>query len=461
MNRPGPLARVLTVVVAVGLVTALAGLPVRIPTSVAAVLLVVAVVVAAIVGGAPAGVAASLMAFLSLNYVFTPPLGTLSVLKGEDLVALVVFLAVALVIGTLVSRVVAQRARAEARERQARLLHRVSAALLAGDDPTDVLAEVGDRLGSLTGLSGCEIEIDGNEPIRAGAPPEGTPEAMPLLVRDRQVGLVRIWSPPGRPAGEEDRQMVRALAAQIALAFDRRRASEAERTAREDAERSRLQAALLQSVTHDLRTPLASITASVTSLLDAEAVFDAGGRDDLLETIREEAARLDRLVANLLDVSRLRAGALVGDRHATSVEELIEAVLARLQPVLDGHPVELHIRGDIPDVSVDVIQAQQALTNIVENAAKFGPPGAEVRIAAARWEDTVQIRVSNPGRSIPPELRERVFDPFVREGDRPGTGLGLAIAHAVVVGHGGSIWIEDAPGGGTAVVLHLPIATTG
>jgi two-component system sensor histidine kinase KdpD len=459
--RGGLLLRLVAVIVPVGAVTALSALPVRTPTSVAAVLFVVAVVVAAGVGGARAGVASSVLAFLSLNYVFTPPIGTLSVLKGEDLVALVVFLAVALVIGTLVSRVVAQRARAEARERQARLLHRVSARLLAGEDPRDVLADVGERLATLLGLAGCAIELDRMEPIPDRAAPGGSPETMPLLVRDRQVGQVRIWSRTGRPAGEEDRQVVRAVAAQIALALDRRQAAEDAQTAHADAERSRLQAALLQSVTHDLRTPLASITASVTSLLDEEAVFDPDARTDLLQTIREEAGRLDRLVANLLEVSRLRAGTLVGERHVTSVEELIDAVLASLQTVLHGHRVELHIRDDLPDVSVDVIQVQQALTNIIENAAKFSAAGDEITIGAARWEDTVQIRVANRGRAVPPELRERVFHPFVRAGDEPGTGLGLAIAHAVVVGHGGSIWIEDAPGGGTAVVLRLPIEGPG
>ena len=458
-RRRGLLMRVAAVLAPVGAVTALAALPARTPTSVAAVLFVVAVVVAAMVGGAPAGVAASVLAFLSLNYVFTPPLGTLSVLKGEDLVALVVFLAVALVIGALVSRVRAQRIRAEARERQARLLHRVSARLLAGDDPRDVLTDVGERLASLTALVRCEIELDQMEPIHTGRAPEGTAETLPLLVRDRQVGHIRIWS--RSPIGQEDRQVVRAVAAQITLALDRRRAGEAARAAREDAERSRLQAALLQSVTHDLRTPLASITASVTSLLDEEAVFDADARRDLLETIVEEAARLDRLVANLLDVSRLRSGTLVGERHTTSVEEIIDSVLGQLHRALDGHRVELRIREDLPDLNVDVHQVQQALTNIIENAAKFSPPHGEITIAAAKWEGDVQIRVTNRGRSIPPELRKRVFDPFVRAGNEPGTGLGLAIAHAVVVGHGGSIRIEDAPGEGTAVVLRLPIEASG
>ena len=458
-QRRGLLVRVLAVVIPVGTISLLASLPTRPPTSVAAVLFVVAVIAAAVVGGGGAGVAASVLAFLSLNYFFTSPVGTFSVVKGEDVVALIVFLAVVLVVGVLVSRVVSQRARAEVREREARLLHRVSARLLAGEEPETVLAEAGEALAALTAVAGCEIRLDDAGTVRAGIRAEGQVQEIPLLIRDRRVGEVRMWPQPGRAVGEQDRQVIRAMAAQVALALDRRHVGETARAAHEDAERSRLQASLLQSVTHDLRTPLASITASVTSLLDEEAVFDAAARRDLLETIRDEAERLDRLVANLLDVSRLRAGALVGERHRASVEELIEAVLARLQPNLEGHPVHLLIREDLPDVMVDVIQVQQALTNILENAAKFGSPGGEITISAARWERTVQIRVADRGRRIPEELRERVFEPFVRSGDEPGTGLGLAIAHAVVVGHGGSIWIEDAPGGGTAVVLRLPISS--
>ncbi|MDQ4004805.1 MAG: DUF4118 domain-containing protein, partial [Actinomycetota bacterium] len=405
-------------------VTGLAMLPGQIPSSVAAVLFVVAVVVAALGAGRIAGLIAALVAFLVLNYVFTPPVGTFSVAKGEDVVALGVFLVMALLVGALVSRIREQRGKAESREREARLLHQVSGRLLGGDDPGAVLGDIAERLLDLAGIEGCRITIEGSGSVESGISSGGEGIELPLLIRDRRVGEVRIWPAAGRRTTEQDRQLIRAIGAQIALALERRRSAEDARAAQADAERSRLQASLLQSVTHDLRTPLASITASVTSLLDAESVFTDEERRDLLQTIREEAERLDRLVGDLLDVSRLRAGALVGERHPISVEELIEGVLSRSQNVLRAHRVNLVIRDDLPDLPVDVLKLQQALANILENAAKFSPPGTEVSISAARWEDTVQIRVADQGVPIDPDLRTRIFEPFVRGDGGSGTGLG-------------------------------------
>jgi two-component system sensor histidine kinase KdpD len=230
------------------------------------------------------------------------------------------------------------------------------------------------------------------------------------------------------------------------------------RDAQVDAERSGLQAALFSSVTHDLRTPLAAITASVTGLQDPGARLEEKDRRELLETIRQEAHRLNRLVGNLMDLSRLRAGALVPSKRPTPIDEVIEGVLVRMEPQLERHRLNVVLRDDVPEVPADVVQLDQALTNILENAAKFSPPGSEITIQSARWHDTVQVRVADQGTRIPPEDRERVFEPFVRgDGEAAGTGLGLAIARAVVVAHGGTIRIDDAPGGGTAVVFRLPL----
>jgi two-component system, OmpR family, sensor histidine kinase KdpD len=212
-------------------------------------------------------------------------------------------------------------------------------------------------------------------------------------------------------------------------------------------------------VTHDLRTPLASITASVTTLQDTAAELSPDDRLELLETIRQEAERLNRLVGNLMDLSRLRAGALVPSKRPTAIDEVIEGVLVRMEPTLRRHRLNVLLREDLPDVPMDVVQVDQVLTNILENATKFSPPGSEITVQAARWEGSVQVRISNQGTAIPPSMRDRVFEPFVRADEsRGGTGLGLAIAQAIVVAHGGTIWIEDAPGGGTGVVFRLPVA---
>ena len=219
-----------------------------------------------------------------------------------------------------------------------------------------------------------------------------------------------------------------------------------------------MRAALFGSVTHDLRTPLASIKAAVTSLLDEAVAFDTGQRRELLRTILEETDRLNRLVGNLLDLSRIRTGALVAAKVPVEAGELVDGVVARMRGLLGDRRVELRLREDLPEVWVDPVQIDQVLTNLIENAVRFSPPGSPIAISVARWRDGVQVRVIDRGGGIPPEERERVFEAFARgEGAGPGsTGLGLAIARAVVGLHGGRIWIEETPGGGTTLVFELP-----
>jgi two-component system sensor histidine kinase KdpD len=444
-------------------VTGLAALPIRISTASAALAYVVAVIGAAMVGGSPAGLIASGLSFLALNFFFTPPLYTLSVGKPEDLVALVVFLLVSAAVGTLVSRALTQQARAERREREARLLQHLGTRLLAGDQPPRVLASFAEAVSELFPVARCEVQLEPGDVITAAAGVEVSEELsmeeFPMVLQEERVGTIRTFLPPGAPPlAADERQLIQTFGTQMALALESIRLADVARDAQVDAERSSMQAALFSSVTHDLRTPLASILASVTGLQDPDATITERGRADLLETIRQEAQRLNRLVGNLMDLSRLRAGALVPSKRPTAIEEVIEGVLGRMEPALRGHRLNVLLREDLPLVPVDVVQVDQAVTNILENAAKFSPPGSEITIQSARWENTVQVRIADRGPSIPAELRERVFEPFVRgDDDHAGTGLGLAIAHAVVVAHGGRIWIEDAPGGGTSVVFRLPV----
>ncbi len=445
-------------------VTITAALPVRISTTTAALGFVLAVTGAALIGGSGAGLAASVLSFLALNFFFTPPVGTFSVRKTADLVALVVFLLVSAVVGTLVSRANAQRQRAERREREARILQHLATRLLSGEPTETVLESFGRALVDLTGLARYEVALEPNEHLQAQVgEPQGadmTRVDFPLVVGDQAIGAIRTYSSPeAPPLGEGERHLIRTFTAQLALALESTRLASVARDAQLDAERSQLQAALFSSVTHDLRTPLASITASVTSLLDGEAEFRPEDRRELLETILQESERLNRLVRNLLDLSRLRAGALTPSKRSTAIDEVVEGVLSRMEPTLRAHRLNVVLRDNLPEVPADALQVDQVLTNVLENAAKFSPAGSQITVSAARWQNTVQVRVADQGRPIPPEERERVFEPFVRaeNGDATGAGLGLAIARAVVVAHGGSIWIEDAPGGGTAVVFRLPV----
>jgi two-component system sensor histidine kinase KdpD len=456
--RPAVTATVLT-----GAATSLAALPGGVSTASAAAVYVLAVTGASAMAGLWAGLAASVLSFLALNFFFTEPFYTLNVAKPEDLVALVVFLVVSGIVGTLLSSAVSQRTRAERREREAVLLHRLGTRLLSGEPVEDVLRSFARAVTELLPLARCEIRTELTaEPVGAERPNSdpADPEVIPMNAMGREVGQILLFPQlPVRQLAMEERNVVQTFASQMGLAIEGVRLGAEASKAQLDAETNRLRAALFSSVTHDLRTPLASITASVTSLLDGEANFTREDRQDLLETIRHEAVRLNRLVGNLLDLSRIRAGALTPSKDPAAVEEVIEGVVARLQPLLAQHEVRLLLRDNLPPVPMDVVQIDQVLTNLLENAAKFSPVGGAITVTAARWQDAVEVRVADTGPGIPAEERERVFEPFVR-GDRHaagGTGLGLSIGRAIVESHGGRIWLEGTPGGGTTAVFQLPL----
>jgi len=244
----------------------------------------------------------------------------------------------------------------------------------------------------------------------------------------------------------------------VALSEERSRLDRQAREARMEAETNKLRAALFSSVTHDLRTPLASITASVTSLLGSRGDFSADDRRELLETIHHEADRLNRLVGNMMDLSRIRAGALVPAKKPSSLDELVEGVLARLEPVLHTHDVHVSMPEDMPDVPMDVMQIDQVLTNLLENAARFTPAGKGIDVAVTHHGDNVRVRITDDGCGIAADKRVQVFEPFLRGEGSTGTGLGLSIARAIVDAHGGRIWIEGGRSVGTTVVFELPAA---
>jgi two-component system, OmpR family, sensor histidine kinase KdpD len=461
-GRRGWIRLLLAAVFVPGLVTLLALVP-RISTATAALAYVLAVMVGAVIGGLPGGLAASVVSFLALNFFFTEPFHTFRVNKTEDLVAIGVFLLISLAVGTLLSTALTERSRAERREREARLQHRMGARLLAGEPAVDVLADFARSLVGFLGVAGCEVRTELGE-TRVGTS-EGreaatSTESFLMAARGREMGVVLVAAGPSRDhLSDEERRVVQAMANQAALALDGQRlASEAHR-ARLEGEKDRLRAALFSSVTHDLRTPLASIRTSVTGLLDREARFRPEERRELLETIRHEEERLSRLVGNLLYLSRIRAGAVEPEKSPTDLRDLVEAVVGRLHSQLRDHPLKLMIREDLPSVPVDVVQVDQVLTNILENATKFSPPGSPITVQAARWQDEVQVRVWDEGPGISAEDRERVFEPFVRADGQPdsGAGLGLSIVRAIVMAHGGKVRIEAAPGGGASVIFTLPL----
>jgi two-component system sensor histidine kinase KdpD len=454
----------ITALVFAAAATSLAALPRGISTASAALVYVLAVTGASAVAGLRAGLATSILSFLGLNFFFTEPHHTFNVAKPEDLVALAAFLVVSATVGTLVSTAVSQRSRAERREREALLLQRFGTRLLSGEAPGDVLASFARAVIDLFPVARCEITTELTDaPVVSERPDvraSSTAEEIPMVAMGREVGQIRLVRVEGAGAvSTEERNVVHTFSSQMALALEGMRLGAEASKARLDAETNSLRAALFSSVTHDLRTPLASITASVTSLLDEGATFTSDDRRDLLETIRQEAQRLNRLVGNLLDLSRIRAGAVTPASSPAAIDEVVEGVVARLQPVLAGHRVRLMLRGDLPDVPMDVVQIDQVLTNLLENAVKFSPSGTVVTVSTARWHDTAEVRVVDHGPGIPNDERERVFEPFVRgeQGSATGAGLGLSIGRAIVESHGGRIWIEGTPGGGATIVFRLPL----
>jgi two-component system sensor histidine kinase KdpD len=443
--------------------TALAAVADAVSTTTAALVYVVAVMLAAALGGRVAGLVAAGLSFLGLNFFFTHPLHTFRVARIEDVVALLVFLSAALFVATLLSIVIEQRIGAQQQEAQARLLHQLGNRLLAGRPIEEVVETFAHDAMGLLGASGCEVRLDTTEgPVVATA---GSLESagaqtsiVPVRSGERDVGHIAIASEDPIGRGTAELGVLQAFATQLGLALEGARlASEADR-ARMDAETSSMRAALFASVTHDLRTPLASITASVTNLLDPEARMTEEDRSDLLGTILHEARRLNRLVGNLLDLARIRAGAVDAIKLPASINEVIEGTVARLQPTLGDTRIRLLLRDDVPDVPMDVDHIDQVITNVVENGARHSPRGSEITISTAVWREAVEVRISDHGDGIPPEERDRVFQPFVRSDTmrEGGAGLGLSIARALVEEHGGRIWIESAPGGGTAVIFRLP-----
>ena len=264
---------------------------------------------------------------------------------------------------------------------------------------------------------------------------------------------------------ETARREIERLYTELRDAFER--ASQAEALRRSE----RLKSALLDAVTHDIRTPLTSIKASVTTLLDElrakadeKAVLDAEGRRDMLEVIDEEADRLNRFVESLVELARLEAGEFELRRRWGTVEEIVMTALERAEPLTRRHTIEVSIEKELPVVRVDAKAVAEVVYTLVDNAAKYSPAGARIQVSAGQVDEMIRLAVEDGGSGIPAELRERVFDKFFRAtrvdpGTTPsGTGMGLAIARGIVEAHGGRIWIEDASAGrGARVALTLPV----
>ena len=465
----------------VGLALAVAGLPaltgllvpfradLSLPSEM--LLFLAAVVGIALVGGIWPALLAAVAASLLLNYFFTPPTNEWTIAQRENILALAVFVIIAAAVSWIVD-VAARRTRDAAQaSAEAQTLATVAGSVLRGTRPLTALME---RLRETFGLDAVTLlerrPEAADRPDRqrsplswsvaacVGGPPCATPgdAQTEVTVAD---GLVLALS--GRTVAAADRRLIEAFAAQAAVALRHERLAAQAAQARPLVEADRMRTALLAAVSHDLRTPLASAKAAVDSLVSQEVAFSDDDRDDLLATAEESLDRLVRLVDNLLDLSRLQAGALGVTLAEIGLEDAVPRALDELGEA--GRAVRSGITADLPAVAADPGLLERILVNLIANALRFSPPGRPPQITARYHADQVELRVVDRGPGIPEADRDRVFVPFQRMGDRDnhnGVGLGLALSRGLAEAMGGSLVPETTNGGGLTMVLALPAAVS-
>jgi two-component system sensor histidine kinase KdpD len=435
------------------------------------------VVIVSLLGGFWPALAAAVAASLLLNYYFIPPIHQFTISDPQNLLALVVFVAIA----ALVSRVVDQAARrtSEAARSNAEaetlstlagsllrgeralpaLLERVretfaveSVALLRRESEAPASSQADPSTTSRGGLRGTWSLVASTGINPCGNPDEGDSE---VPVGDDLILVLR-----GRQLAAEDQRLLAAFATEVAVAYQQRRLADAADTASRLAESDRTRAALLNAVGHDLRTPIASAKAAVSSLLADEVQWSEQDRRDLLLTANSALDRLTALITNLLDLSRLQSEALSIASGPVGLEDVVSNALAMIP---GGDQVSVELPPNLPEAIADPGLLERAIANIVENAMRYTPEDERLRIAASAYADTVELRIIDRGPGIPRDAREAVFQPFQRRDDRTvssgaSVGLGLAIARGFVQAMHGTITLDDTPGGGLTVSIALPTA---
>ncbi|MGI8446460.1 MAG: sensor histidine kinase [Streptosporangiaceae bacterium] len=411
----------------------------------------VAVVAVAIVGGFWPAVLAAITASLLLNWYFTQPLHTLTIAEPRNMLALLLFVTVAVTVSSVVHLAARRQVQAARSAGEAASLLELAQTVLGGaDTPTAVLGHLTSAWGGRAELAERVRDQWVTVAVSGSAPPEAVPVRVP--VSDTVALLVAGQSRPITA------RLLDGFAAQAGAALDRDRLRTQAAQAEALAEGNRMRTALLAAVSHDLRTPLASIKASVSTLRQTEVEWTPADEAALLATIEDEADRLDALIGNLLDMSRLATGSLEPFLRATSVEEVAPAALLGLAP---ASSVRITVPYDLPLVRTDPVLLERVLANLFSNALAHSPSGRPPELRAGPAGGSVRLEVLDHGPGVADEFKLRMFEPFERLGERAagnGVGLGLAVAKGFLEAMGGTIHAADTPGGGLTVQVSLPVA---
>ena len=456
-------------------------------TDVAMIFLLGVVFVASRYGRGPS-VFASLLSIASFDFLFVTPRFTFAVSDARYVLTFGVMLAAALVASHLTLRIRAQAQTARDRERRTGAVYAMSRELAAARTPVDLIAIatrhladtfgaemhilMPDAVGRLEGGNLDEKErgvaqwvLDHGQ--RAGAGTDTLPSAsglyVPLAASSGVVGVLGVGA--ADPTRFEDPMVLQLLdtfAGQAALALERAQLADRAQKEEVEVEAERLRTSLLSSLSHDMRTPLGSITGAASSLLDESGgtALKEPARRELLQSILDEANRMNRLIGNLLDMIRLESGALQVQKDWQPLEEPVGVALIRLGERVKDHPVQVNLPPDLPLVPMDGVLIEQVFINLLENAVKYTPRGTPIDIAATPMDGVVRVDVLDRGPGIPAGEERRIFEKFYRvAGDGPasGVGLGLTICRGIVTAHGGRIWVENRPGGGAAFHFTLPL----
>ncbi|MFJ9952781.1 ATP-binding protein [Kitasatospora sp. NPDC091207] len=421
-------------------------------------------VCAALVGGLFPAIASALVGSSALNYYFAPPIHTFTIDEPQNIIAVGIFTAVGIAVASVVDLAARRTHQAARSQTEAQTLSALAGTVLRGAPGGDgVLTALLEQVRETFQQDAAAL-LERPDPIgpwqsvaAAGPRPPLRPETADV---DVPVGDTLALVLRGRVLPAEDRRLLGAFAAQAAVLLERRRLAGEAVAARREAEGNRIRTALLAAVSHDLRTPLASIKASVSSLRSADVEWDEADEAELLAGIEAGADRLDHLINNLLDMSRLQTGTVTPLIQETDLDEVVPFALGGVPP----DAVRLDVPETLPMIRADGGLLERSLANLVENAVKYSPDGLKVLVKAdalhpAGGPGRVELRIVDRGPGVPEDAKERIFAPFQRYGDAPrgaGVGLGLAVARGFVEAMDGTVTAEDTPGGGLTMVVTLP-----